>query len=157
MILDGRRLRGSIDLVERDWRERALRVTDHKTGRPPSEKSLTIGGGEHLQPVLYALAAEAILAGEGERVDSGRLFYCTQRGGYLEIDVPLDDRTRGAARQVLNVVEDAVKRGFLPAAPREGACDWCDFRAVCGPYEELRAGRKKQADLQSLTDLRRQS
>jgi CRISPR/Cas system-associated exonuclease Cas4 (RecB family) len=157
VILDGRKLRGSIDLVERDWRRRALRVTDHKTGRAPSEKSVTIGGGELLQPVLYALAAEKILAGEGERVESGRLFYCTQRGGYLEITVPLDDHSRGAAMQVIGAVEDAVARGFLPAAPREGACDWCDYRAVCGPYEELRVGKKKQADLATLIELRRQS
>ncbi|HEX2463747.1 MAG TPA: PD-(D/E)XK nuclease family protein [Thermoanaerobaculia bacterium] len=157
VVLGGRKLRGSIDLVERDWRRRALRVTDHKTGRAPSEKGIVIGGGELLQPVLYALAAEAIVAGEGERVDSGRLFYCTQRGGYLEIDVPLDDRSRGAAQQVLGAVEDAVTRGFLPAAPREGACDWCDYRAVCGPYEELRVGKKKQAELAALIELRRQS
>jgi RecB family exonuclease len=156
VILDGRKLRGSIDLVERDWRRRVLRVTDHKTGRAPSEKSITIGGGELLQPVLYALAAEAILAGEGERVDSGRLFYCTQRGGYLEITVPLDDHSRDAARRMLGAVEDAVARGFLPAAPREGACDWCDYRAVCGPYEELRVGKKKQAELATLVELRRQ-
>ena len=61
--------------------------------------------------------------------------------------MPLDDRSRGAAQQVFAAVEDAVGRGFLPAAPREGACDWCDYRAVCGPYEELRVGKKKQADL----------
>jgi CRISPR/Cas system-associated exonuclease Cas4 (RecB family) len=156
IVLGERRLRGSIDLVERDWRRRVLRVTDHKTGRAPSEKGVVIGGGELLQPVLYALAAQALLAGEGERVDSGRLFYCTQRGGYLTIDVPLDDRSRGLASQVLGAVEDAVRRGFLPAAPRDGACDWCDYRAVCGPYEETRVAKKKQGDLAALIELRRQ-
>jgi RecB family exonuclease len=155
VVLDGRKLRGSIDLVERDWRRRLLRVTDHKTGRAPSEKGIVIGGGELLQPVIYALAAEALIAGEGERVESGRLFYCTHRGGYLEVDVALDDRSRAAARQLLDTVEDAIRRGFLPAAPREGACEWCDYRAVCGPYEELRVAKKKQGDLASLAALRR--
>jgi ATP-dependent helicase/nuclease subunit B len=157
VVLGGRHLRGSIDLVERDWRRRALRVTDHKTGRAPSEKGIVIGGGELLQPVLYALAAEALIAGDDERVESGRLFYCTHRGGYLAVDVPLDERSRAAAAQVLDAVEDAVRRGFLPAAPREGACDWCDYRAVCGPYEELRVAKKKQAELASLVALRRQA
>jgi RecB family exonuclease len=156
VIEGGRKVRGSIDLVERDWRRRALRVTDHKTGRAPSEKGIVIGGGELLQPVLYALAAEKLIAGPDERVHSGRLFYCTHRGGYLEIDVPLDDQSRAAGKQVFDTVEEAVRQGFLPAAPREGACDWCDYRAVCGPYEELRVAKKKQADLAALAALRRQ-
>ncbi len=160
-----RRARSGLDAASRRWFSAAAScaarsIWSSATGggarcaspitRPAARRARRescIGGGELLQPVLYALAAEALLAGEGERVDSGRLFYCTQRGGYLEIDVPLDDRSRGAAQQVLTTVEDAVERGFLPAAPREGACDWCDYRAVCGPYEELRVGKKKQADL----------
>ena len=39
----GVRLRGSIDLVERDWKRRAIRVTDHKTGRSPAAGRLVIG------------------------------------------------------------------------------------------------------------------
>ena len=36
-----------------------------------------------------------------------------------------------------------LANGFLPAAPKiekkgSGACTWCDFRRVCGPYEEIR-------------------
>ena len=41
----GIRLRGSIDLVERDANDR-LRVTDHKTGRVRATQSAIVGGGE---------------------------------------------------------------------------------------------------------------
>ena len=40
------------------------------------------------------------------------------------------------------VVDGALKEPFLPAAPAEKACLFCDYRIVCGPYEELRTARK---------------
>jgi CRISPR/Cas system-associated exonuclease Cas4 (RecB family) len=156
-VLGGARLRGSIDLVERDWKRQRLRVTDHKTGRAPRETHLVVKGGEVLQPVLYALVAEALLASEGETVESGRLFYCTQRGGYREIEVPLTPDSRAAAQSVFDAVENAVLYGFFPAAPREDACRWCDYRAVCGPYEEVRVQRKPQEPLVALHALRKRA
>ena len=78
-----------------------------------------------------------------------------QRGGYLQVEVPLDDRSRAAAGQVLDAVEASVRTGFLPAAPREGACEWCDYRAVCGPYEEMRSAKKHQDRLEPLAAVRR--
>ncbi len=32
--------------------------------------------------------------------------------------------------------------GFLPAAPAERACTWCDFRSICGPDEARHVARK---------------
>src|SRR5262249_16625558 len=79
-ILDeGVRLRGSIDPVERNTSTGAYRVTDHKTGKFPETTPGTLGGGKALQPMLYGLAAEKLL---GSPVESGRLFFSTQRGGY---------------------------------------------------------------------------
>ena len=43
---------------------------------------------------------------------------------------------------------------FLPAAPRKRECEWCDYRVVCGPYEELRTGRKPKQSVESLLLLR---
>ena len=37
------------------------------------------------------------------------------------------------------------REGFLPAAPAKGACRWCDYRPVCGPYEEMRVTARKPA------------
>ncbi|HVS65515.1 MAG TPA: PD-(D/E)XK nuclease family protein [Thermoanaerobaculia bacterium] len=155
-VLDRVDVRGSIDLVELDATGERLRVVDHKTGRARDDRDLVVGGGEVLQPLLYALAAEQLLGEEGRlRVSSGRLFYCTLRGGYRILEVALDLRGRNAIREVLQRVEDAITEGFFPAAPREGACQWCDYRPVCGPHEERRVARKDRAALEPLEELRR--
>jgi CRISPR/Cas system-associated exonuclease Cas4 (RecB family) len=144
-------LRGSIDLVERRA-DGALRVTDHKTGRVRFEPGEVVRGGEALQPVLYALAAEKLFP--GARVESGRLSYCTAAGGFTEREVPLDGAARAAAARVAEVVGGALEAGFLPAAPAPRACEYCDYRGVCGPYEELRTARKPRPELAPLESLR---
>ncbi|MGO8994045.1 MAG: PD-(D/E)XK nuclease family protein, partial [Polyangiaceae bacterium] len=148
----GIQLRGSIDLVERD-ESGTLRATDHKTGKARAEAGTVIGGGEVLQPVLYALALEKILP--GERVEGGALYFCTAKGDFKTVPVPLNDEARAAAAQVAATVGAALGAGFLPAAPARGACDYCDFQRVCGPYEELRVKRKPPTELAPLIALRR--
>lgn len=151
-VAGGLRLRGSIDLIERHPDGR-LRVTDHKTGKARAAEGVVIGGGEILQPVLYALACEELLP---EPVESGRLYYCTAAGGYEERTVVLDDRSRKAARTVVETIDRALRDGFLPAAPVDRACTYCDYRSVCGPYENVRLRRKPtdRLSLQALTRLR---
>jgi CRISPR/Cas system-associated exonuclease Cas4 (RecB family) len=146
----GLMLRGSIDLVERDARG-VLRVTDHKTGKARAGAGLVVGGGTVLQPVLYALACETLLDAP---VESGRLYYCTADGGYGEAVVPLDERAREAAATVVEVIDGALREGFLPAAPQAGACRWCDYRRLCGPHEELRTQRKPKDRTAPLARLR---
>jgi hypothetical protein len=68
--------------------------------------------------------------------------------------VPLDAEARGAARVVADALDQALARPFLPAAPAKGACNYCDYRVVCGPYEEMRASRKPSAELEALTRVR---
>jgi len=34
-----------------------------------------------------------------------------------------------------------------PAAPAPRGCEWCDYRPLCGPYEELRTSRIKRQDM----------
>ena len=144
-------LRGSIDLVERNSQGR-LRVTDHKSGKADAPKGVIIGGGRFLQPTLYALAVERLL---GESVESGRLYYCTSRGDYEERVVALDDSARAAVSEFATTLAAAVAEGFLPAAPLEGQCAWCDYRPVCGPYEEMRVAMKPAERLAALEKLRR--
>jgi len=141
-------LRGSIDLVERHP-SGLLRVTDHKTGKLDGTLDRVIDGGKTLQPVLYALAAEKLFAGTG-KVMAGRLYFCTSTGGFSEQVVTLDERARDAAVQVAEAIGDAIDRPFLPAAPGERQCEQCDYRVVCGPYEEYRSARKPQGNLDSL-------
>ncbi len=154
----GLKLRGSIDLVEKSADGR-LRATDSKTGKVRAKKDDTvIGGGEILQPVLYALALESMFP--GAKVEGGRLYYCTTQGGFESVFIPLDDIAREAANAVAKTIGGAIEKGFLPAAPnREGkgysACTYCDFLTVCGPYEEIRTKRKPPGPLKALIELRR--
>lgn len=147
----GFKLRGAIDLVEVHRRTSVLRVTDHKTGRKPDKIERTVvGGGAVLQPVLYAMAVEVALQ---RPVLQGRLFYCTAAGSYAEHPIPLNDATRAAGLEVLQIIDRAVATGFLAAAPTEDACGRCDYRAVCGPDVFRRIRQKPQdrlADLQAL-------
>ncbi len=151
VVLDGIRLRGSIDMIERDATRGLLRVTDHKTGKAPERMPRWIGGGELLQPLLYALAAEALLK---EKVHSGLLYYATQRGNYTPVEIPLAPDARLRIERVLAVVDEAVQQGFLPAAPRPEGCQFCDYKLVCGPYEERRVKGKNKERLEALQELR---
>jgi RecB family exonuclease len=148
----GIRLRGSIDLLERHP-SGLLRVTDHKTGKADGTGDQVIAGGRTLQPVFYALAAEKLFVGD-DKVAEGRLYFCTSVGGFAQRAVPLDERARTAAAQVAAAVGDAIDRPFLPAAPGERECERCDYRSVCGPYEEYRVRRKPQGNLQRLSEVR---
>ena len=87
VLVDGRfKLRGSVDLIEK--KRGALRVTDHKTGRNRTTWKTVIGGGGILQPVLYSLAIEQALQAP---VQSGRLFYCTSAGGFVDHEIPINE------------------------------------------------------------------
>jgi RecB family exonuclease len=149
-IAEGFRLQGAIDMVERHA-SGILRVVDHKTGRVPDPRPELVGCGEALQPALYALAAEQIL---GERVAFGRLYYATIAQNYTAIDVGLNDWARQRGLQVLRVIDDAVRDGFLPAAPRKDGCKRCEYLPVCGPYEEERVAEKSAPELKRLKELR---
>jgi ATP-dependent helicase/nuclease subunit B len=150
----GIRLRGSIDVVEHSV-DGALRATDHKTGKARQRPGTVIGGGESLQPVFYALALEKLFP--GRRVAGGRLSYCTSAGDFKEVAVPLDRAARDAADKVAAAVGQGLARGFLPAVPARDACRYCDYRPVCGPWEEERTRKKQHSDaLEALAELRRQ-
>lgn len=152
VVLDRVVLRGAIDLVERHVTRGVLRITDHKTGRPPDQKPGFIGGGKFLQPLLYSLVAEQIL---NETAEAGRLSYCTQRGGFDQVVIPAGENARQRLAQVLDRIDQAIATGDLPAAPDKDACSWCDYRIVCGPYEEQRLRRKHKGRLEPLIELRR--
>jgi CRISPR/Cas system-associated exonuclease Cas4 (RecB family) len=149
----GIRLRGSIDLVEQNAQTGALRATDYKTGKVRATAGAILDGGKLLQPVFYALALEKLFP--GRTVEGGRLYYCTTAGDFKPVPVLLDDEARAAADLVGKTIGGAIDQGFLPAAPADGACEYCDYRTVCGPYEEQRAKKKKTEPLKPLAELRR--
>jgi RecB family exonuclease len=148
----GMQLRGSIDLVERHA-SGSVRVTDHKTGKVTAKSGQVVAGGASLQPILYALAAEKLFKGQA-KVDSGRLYFCTSAGGFSDFTVRLNKEARNAVAVVGQTIDDAIRGPFLPAAPAERNCEWCDYQPVCGPYEERRAARKPKPNLSGLLTLR---
>lgn len=152
-LVDGRfQIRGSIDLIERRNDAASLRVTDHKTGRNRTTLATMVDGGRVLQPILYGMALEQIT---GERVEEGRLSFCTAVGGFTVHPIVLDDVSRRRALEVLEVIDRAIEHGTLAARPAEGACGRCDFVAVCGTDEERRTGRKPTGLFADLDALRR--
>ena len=131
-----------------------MRVTDHKTGKADGKPGQLIDGGKSLQPLLYALAAERLFAGEA--VTSGRLYFCTSTGGrspsrsFRSTSASRDDGLPGCRHGSAR----PVAQPSLPAAPDRGQCDICDYRVVCGPHEERRTARKPQENLGPLLAVR---
>ncbi len=155
------KLRGSIDLVERS--ETSLRATDYKTGKAKASAHAVIDGGETLQPLLYALVLEAMLEkglltldGTPPHVEGGRLWYCTTRGENRSVSIALDDAARRAVGRIASLLDRSIERAFLPRAPREEACQYCDYLAICGPHVKALAGRKEPAPIEALVALRRE-
>ena len=150
-LVEGLQVRGSIDLVEKG-RLGALRATDYKTGRARAEEGNVIGGGRHLQPLLYALVLEKLFP--DVTIAGGRLFYTTQVGGYRSVMTKLEAPSREAFAQVARTIRASLETGFFPAAPDDDECRYCDFRAVCGPDEGRRIVRTRKAVRAELKDLR---
>jgi len=150
VLSGGHRLHGIVDLIERSTEHGNLRITDHKTGSNNSKIGAIIGGGESLQPVLYALAIESAL---NARVTEGRLSFCTAAAGFSERIVPIDQSARKHIATLLGIIDGAIENGFLVPAPRPKACSQCKFITICGPYEEERISLK--TDQERLTQLRK--
>ncbi len=154
VLEEGAHLRGSIDLVEREIATGFLRVTDHKTGKRPDAIPLYVGGGKLLQPLLYALTAQKLL---GKDVTAGRLFYATQRGAYEPVEIKINERSRAVLAKLLANIDACIANGFLPPAPQKETCERCDYRTVCGPYEEQRYDEiknRRDERLDSLIEIR---
>lgn len=151
VLQDGWQLRGSVDLVEIATTSRQLRIRDYKTGENKTKANLVVGFGRVLQPLLYALAAESL---RGLTPMEGQLWFATSRSAFTERSVPVTPHSRQEITQVLDVIDTAVREGQLGAAPIEGSCGICDYRTVCGPYEETRIKKKNPGDIAQLTALR---
>ena len=119
------------------------------------EGQAVIGKGEILQPVLYALVLEKLFP--KTKVEGGRLYYCTAAGEFTAVPVPLDPEAKKAAQLMATTIGEALQEGFLPALPSKDACRYCDYKSVCGPYEEIRTKRKpNDRRLKNLVELRKQ-
>ncbi|MGZ5555031.1 MAG: PD-(D/E)XK nuclease family protein, partial [Candidatus Aminicenantales bacterium] len=126
------RLRGFIDRVDLIGQD-TYRIIDYKTGNPaPYEGLVHFGRGRTLQPALYAVALEQIMARErpGARpfvAESGYLFP-SRRGEGDEIMVGNFDRNK--LRALLNDLLALLEKGYFLAGP-EAKCGYCDYRNAC--------------------------
>ena len=58
----------------------------------------------------------------------------------------MDDRARQFLAKLLGNIDGRIVEGFLPPVPDKDACVICDYRIVCGPYEERRSLVKDRQD-----------
>ena len=152
----GLRLHGSIDVVER-LADGAIQITDYKTGRASIEttrQQRILFGGRALQPLLYALAYEAL---SGTPTASGRLYYATIRGTYLETVVDAaSEESRAVFESFVGGLDRATRNGRFPALPNPGVsyrvCDYCDYLPVCGPRPAAHARTKARAGFAAALD-----
>ncbi len=141
------RLRGFIDRIDRIGAD-AFRIIDYKTGSPaPYEDLVHFGRGRTLQPSLYAVALEQIMAREEPGsapvvAESGYLFP-SRRGEGDEIMVRNFDRDR--LRSLLNDLLALLEKGYFIAGP-EAKCDYCDYRAACVSGGPSRSEAKREAN-----------
>jgi RecB family exonuclease len=125
---DGRRLRvvGRIDRID-EREDKSLVLRDYKTGRAPKKDDGNLfRGGQQLQIPFYILAAAQLFPDQPVReafldyVDGGR-------------QVAFDPADAGSERflNLLRNLADTVAEGAFPQEP--AACDFCDYKVVCGP------------------------
>jgi len=125
------RLRGSIDRVD-EARDGTFEVWDYKTGSTWSvREGAGLRGGRQIQPALYAMAFDALLARAGiqGRVTRTGYFFPGRKGEGQRIVHPLD---AGPARDVLDRLFDLLAAGLFPHATKRDGCRHCDFEAICG-------------------------
>ena len=91
-----------------------------------------------------------------QKVEGGRLYYCTQAGGFSEVVIPLDATTRSAASQAVEVVGKALELGFLPAYDEKaGEVVMVPSRLINTSYSgdrETRSGIGLEEDLLNIPD-----
>jgi ATP-dependent helicase/nuclease subunit B len=141
------RLRGFIDRVDRVGKD-AYRIIDYKTGSPkPYEDVVYFGRGRMLQPALYAVALEQILArerpGTEPRVVESGYFFPSRKGEGHEIMVRDFDRDR--LRLLLNDLIGLLEKGYFIAGP-DAKCGYCDYRAACVSGGPERSCAKRDAN-----------
>ena len=152
----GLRLHGSIDVVE-ELAGGGVQITDYKTGRAGFETTPNqniLFGGRALQPLLYALAYEAL---SGAPATSGRLYYATIRGAYAETVVDAaSEQSRTVFESFVSGLDRAIRSGRFPALPNPETsyrvCDYCDYLPVCGPRPAGHARTKARAGFAAALD-----
>ncbi|HEY6066815.1 MAG TPA: PD-(D/E)XK nuclease family protein, partial [Thermoanaerobaculia bacterium] len=136
-------LRGRIDRIDEAENGR-FEVWDYKTGGTWGvEEGQGLRGGRQIQPALYAAAVEALLerCGREGAVSRSGYFFPSAKGRGRRIAEPIDSKELS---RVLNTLFDLLREGAFPHASDPDACNYCDFRTVCGDVRRAagESGRK---------------
>ena len=59
--------------------------------------------------------------------------------------MPLDQYTRNSIAQVAEIIGEALDEPFLPAAPAERQCAWCDYQPICSKADRAGSVRRVPA------------
>lgn len=114
-------LAGSIDRL--DVRGGTQRVTDYKTGAPPkagerpTEDDPTMAGTRFQLPLYAAAAAGA----HTMPVSEVRYWYCTERGEFERIGLPVTDALMDQVREDVGHLVDALQHGWFPLKGGRGS------------------------------------
>lgn len=117
---DGRNieLRGAIDRVD-EGADGKLLVIDYKSGSARNFTHLDedpLGGGTHLQLLLYALAARVLL----DRADArtfGAYWFVTRKGGFKPYGYLITPELEAAGLETITGIVDCIESGLFPAHP----------------------------------------
>lgn len=137
-------LQGVIDRIDRGP-EGSYSVWDYKTGSTHGFEAYDLfSGGEKLQWALYAHALAQIT---NESVSRSGYFFPTERtyGQRMAQAIPGADEIV----QFLEPLFKMVERGYFLQAASEEHCQYCDYRGICGDYEQ----RKSQIERKLTSDI----
>lgn len=128
-VVDGVRLRGRIDRLERDAAGRLV-IVDVKTGKTPATKD---DAQQHAQLAMYQLAVAEGLVPDGDEAGGGRLVYPGKTGAAGATQREQDPLTPAGREHWRELVRQAARATAGPQfiARRNDGCSHCPIRPSC--------------------------
>ncbi len=146
-------VRGSIDRVD-ITPDGGLLVIDYKTGSAKAYEKLSPDdptlGGQHLQLVIYDLAARELLEVSQSASGQGAYWFISTKGQFNDFGYPTD-LARQQVLEAVNTIIDGIGEGLFPLHPDEPSgqpwvsCDFCDPDGL-GTRDQWRDWQRKQKD-----------